>query len=129
MKSLLLLRLLVVAALTLTSSGLFAAAAKSSPDKKGATPVAAKKKPEVRVDATPVTEGRSSVVTSYADVVEPVQKAVVSIYSTKIIKERVQVNPFLRQLFPGLQDQERESRQEGHGVGRDRYHRRLHFDE
>jgi serine protease Do/serine protease DegQ len=62
-----------------------------------------------------VSEGRSAVVTSYADVVEPVQKAVVSIYSTKIVRERFAVNPLLRQF--GFQDQERESKQEGMGSG------------
>jgi S1-C subfamily serine protease len=71
------------------------------------------KKPELRVDPTAISEGKSSVVTSYADIVEPVQKAVVSIYSTKFIKERLQVNPLLRQWLPGLQDLERDSKQEG----------------
>ena len=78
---------------------------------------APKKKPELRVDSSPVSDGKSGVVTSYADVVEPVQKAVVSIYSTKIVRERVQINPLFRQLFPGLPDQERESKQEGLGSG------------
>ena len=74
-------------------------------------------KPELRLDLSAISAGQSAVVTSYADVVEPVQRAVVSIYSTKIIKERVQVNPLFRQFFPGLQDQERESKQEGMGSG------------
>ena len=116
MPSVLFFRFLLIA-LTLALADLHTAAAKSASDKKAGAPVGGKKKPEVRIDTTPVNEGRSVVVTSYADVVEPVQRAVVSIYSTKIIKERVQVNPFFRQLFPGLQDQERESRQEGMGSG------------
>ncbi|HVS52206.1 MAG TPA: Do family serine endopeptidase [Opitutaceae bacterium] len=70
-------------------------------------------KPAVIVDNTPI-EPRSGVVTSYADVVEPVQKAVVSIYSTKIVRERVG-NPFFRQF--GIPDQERESKEEGLGSG------------
>ena len=54
---------------------------------------------------------------SYADVLEPVQRAVVSVYSTKIIKERIAINPFFRQFFGNIPDQERESRQEGLGSG------------
>ncbi len=77
-----------------------------------------KKMPELRVDATPVSEVKSAVVTSYADVIEPVQKTVVSIYSTKIVKQRVAANPLLRQFFgDGVPDQQRESKQEGLGSG------------
>ena len=72
-------------------------------------------KPELRIDPSPVSEGKSPVVTSYADVVEPVQKAVVSIYSSKTVRERVAINPFFRQF--GIPDQERESKQEGLGSG------------
>ena len=107
----------LVVALLLTNSGVLMAAAKGGPEKKSSAAKMPVKKPEVVVDSSPVGQGRQGVVVSYADVVEPVQKAVVSIYSTKIIKERVQVNPFFRQLFPGLPDQERESRQEGMGSG------------
>ena len=109
---------LVLVVSTLLASGveLAAAPAKTAKDLKAekSHPI---QKPNLRIDLSPITEGKSSVVTSYADIVEPVQKAVVSIYSTKIIKERVQVNPLFRQLFPGLQDQERESKQEGMGSG------------
>jgi Do/DeqQ family serine protease len=81
------------------------------------TPVAPNKKPVLRVDSTPLlSAGKSGVVMSYADVVEPVQKAVVSIYSSKTVRERI-ANPLLRQLFPNLPDQERESKQEGLGSG------------
>ena len=92
--------------------------AASGKDKKKNSPVApAGKKPEVRVDGTPVSQGgKAGLVLSYADVLEPAQKAVVSVYSTKIIKERISVHPFFRQYF-GIQDQERESRQEGLGSG------------
>jgi len=51
-------------------------------------------------------------VLSYADVVEPVQHAVVSINSTKIVHEG---NPLLQQLFPNLPQPE--SKQEGLGSG------------
>jgi Do/DeqQ family serine protease len=75
------------------------------------------KKPNLRVDASPVSDGKSTVVSSYADVIEPVQKTVVSIYSTKIVKQRV-ANPLLRQFFgDAAPEQERDSRQEGLGSG------------
>jgi Do/DeqQ family serine protease len=75
------------------------------------------RKPELRIDNTPLTDGRPGVVTTYADVLEPVQKSVVSIYSTKIVKETIRINPFFRQFFPDLQDQQRESKEEGLGSG------------
>ncbi len=71
-------------------------------------------KPDLKVDTSPIGDGR--IATSYADVVEPVQKAVVSVYSTKIVRERLRVDPMLRQFF-GNQLPERESRQEGLGSG------------
>jgi serine protease Do/serine protease DegQ len=75
------------------------------------------KKPNLKIDASPLAEGKSPVVSSYADVIEPVQKTVVSIYSTKIVKQRV-ADPLLRQFFgdaaPG---RERDSKQEGLGSG------------
>lgn len=75
-------------------------------------------KPALRTDNSPVSEGKSAVVTSYADVVEPVQKAVVSIYSTKVVHERVPVNPLLRQFFGDqIPDVDRESKQQGLGSG------------
>ena len=43
--------------------------------------VAPAPKPTLKVDSTPVTDGKSPLVASYADVVAPVQKAVVSVYS------------------------------------------------
>ena len=78
---------------------------------------AAVKKPTLRVDASPVSDGKSTLVSSYADVLEPVQKTVVSIYSTKIVKQRV-ANPMLRQFFgDAAPEQERDSKQEGLGSG------------
>ena len=72
-------------------------------------------KPAVRVDRSPVSEGgKGGLVMSYADVLEPAQQAVVSVYSTKIIKERIAINPFFRQFFGNLPDQERESKQVHH---------------
>mgnify|MGYP001544195134 CR=1 FL=1 len=80
-------------------------------------PATAQKKPDLKVDTTPVADGKLGLVTSYADVVEPVQQAVVSIYSTKIVKERIRANPLFRQLFGDIPDQERQSKQEGLGSG------------
>jgi len=75
------------------------------------------KKPTLKIDNAPVNDGKSAVVTSYADVVEPVQRAVVSIYSSKTVKQRV-VNPMLRQFFgDAAPEQERDSKQEGLGSG------------
>ena len=75
--------------------------------------------PAVTVDSSELGRGADAAgrVQSYADVLEPVQRAVVSVYSTKIIKERIAINPFFRQFFGNIPDQERESRQEGLGSG------------
>ena len=98
-----------IALAAVAAAFMFGLAAKDAKDV-----AAPRKKPEVRVDSTPVSDGKSPVVSSYAEVIEPVQKAVVSIYSTKIVRERVS-NPFFRQF--GIPDQERESKQEGLGSG------------
>jgi Do/DeqQ family serine protease len=74
-------------------------------------------KPVLHIDSTPVSEGKSPVVTSYADVIDPVKKAVVSVYSTKIVRERLPVNPFFRQFFGDQAAPERESKQQGLGSG------------
>ncbi len=69
--------------------------------------------PVLRVDNSELgTNKPGAPVVTYADVLEPVQKAVVSIYSTKIVRDS---NPLLQQLFPGLP--QRESRQQGLGSG------------
>lgn len=108
-------RLALVTAVLLVTGPLVAATAK---DAKKGPPAAAAKKPAVRVDSTPVTDGaKPGLVMTYADVLDPAQKAVVSVYSTKIIKERYTLNPLFRQFFGNVPDQERESRQEGIGSG------------
>jgi len=72
------------------------------------------RKPELKIDASPVGEGRAPALTSYADVLENVRPAVVSVYSTKVVRQ--QVPPLLRQLYgPGLQG--REERLDGLGSG------------
>ncbi len=78
---------------------------------KAATP-----QPELKLDSSPVGDGGGRIVTSYADVVEPVQQAVVSVYSTKIVRERLRVDPFFRQFFGG-QIPERQRKLEGLGSG------------
>ncbi len=73
--------------------------------------------PTLKVDASPVSEGKSPLVASYADVIEPVQTAVVSVYSKKIVRQRVAINPLLRQFFGDIPDQERTRPEEGLGSG------------
>ena len=108
-----LIRAAVVAVAAVAACPLFGATANDA--KKSAAPA---HKPAIKVDSTPVANGgKAGLVMTYADVLEPAQKAVVSVYSTKIIKERITINPFFRQFFGNIPDQERESRQEGLGSG------------
>ena len=69
-------------------------------------------KPVLKIDLSPLNDGKSGLVVSYADVVEPVQKAVVSIYSSKTVHRRLP--PSFRQFFG---DGDSESREEGLGSG------------
>ncbi len=89
----------------------------AEPAEKSKEPAAATKKmPTLLTDNSPVSEGaRPGSVTSYADVIEPVQKAVVSVYSTKTVRQRV--NPFYRQLFGDQIPPDRESKEKGLGSG------------
>ncbi len=98
---------LVTAAVAVAAATLFIAAkdAASAP------------KPVLRVDASPVSDGRAGVVTTYADIIAPSQKAVVSVYSTKIVRERIPMDPMMREFFFGNNVPERESKQEGLGSG------------
>lgn len=108
----------LLAALAIAWGGpLFAATAKNA-KKAPAAPAAPNPKPVIQVDRTPVSDGgKQGLVMSYADVLEPAQRAVVSVYSTKIIKERIMINPLFRQFFGNIPDQERQSKQEGLGSG------------
>ncbi len=73
--------------------------------------------PEFKIDAKPLNRSAGAV-TSYADVVEPVQDAVVSVYSSKIIRQQVAIDPFLRDFFfGGRNPQPREEKVEGLGSG------------
>jgi serine protease Do/serine protease DegQ len=76
---------------------------------KSATP-----RPALKKDTSPISEGKSPVVASYADVVEPVERVVVSVYSSKTV--RVPVNPLLRQFF-GNQIPDQERKEDGLGSG------------
>ncbi len=90
----------------------------ASRDKKPAAGATPSEKPAIKLDATPLASGaRGGLMLSYADMIEPAQRAVVSVYSTKIIKERITINPFLRQFFGDIPDQERRSEQQGLGSG------------
>ena len=73
-------------------------------------------KPELSIDPSPVSEGASAVVASYADMVEKVQPAVVSVYSTKIVTSRAASDPFSR-IFGGSPERSREHKEEGLGSG------------
>jgi Do/DeqQ family serine protease len=109
-----LIRFLAHAALLL-SLAVSLEAARTRDARPSATPAA---KPAVRLDPSEIAEGaRPGRVVSYADVLDDAQKAVVSVYSTKIIKERISINPFFRQFFGNIPDQERESIQQGLGSG------------
>ncbi len=75
-------------------------------------------KPDIKFDAAAIGDGGGRQLLSYADVIEPVQKAVVSVYSTKIVRERLRIDPFFRQLFgDGGAAPERERKEEGLGSG------------
>ena len=74
--------------------------------------------PTLKLDSSPVKDGKSPLVTTYADVIEPAQTAVVSVYSKKIVRQRMAVNPLLRQFFgDSLPDQEQARPEEGLGSG------------
>jgi Do/DeqQ family serine protease len=100
------------AILTASAFGLTVAAHGATGD--GAPPA---KMPEIKRDVTALNDGKSAVILSYADVLEPVEKEVVSIDSTRTVHERVQANPLLRQFFGDIPDQDRESKEMGLGSG------------
>jgi len=97
--------LLFALSASLFGAGLFAA------EKAAAKPGPAKK-PVLKVDTTPVSDLKSAVVTSYADVLDSIRPAVVSVYSSKIVRQ--QVPEFLRQY--GVKGGEQKQRGLGSGV-------------
>ncbi|HVU22733.1 MAG TPA: Do family serine endopeptidase [Opitutus sp.] len=76
-----------------------------------------RKMPDLKVDSSPVADGKAPQVASYADVIDPARLAVVSVYSKKVVRERVMLNPLLRQFFGDIPEQEREHKEEGLGSG------------
>lgn len=100
------------------AAGLITLSAQTKPAApKGAKASAAKaelKHPDLKLDATPVGEGKAPVLTSYADVLTDVRPAVVSVYSSKIVRQRVP--EFYRQLFGNIPDREQKLSGLGSGV-------------
>ncbi|AOS46377.1 Periplasmic pH-dependent serine endoprotease DegQ precursor [Lacunisphaera limnophila] len=92
----------LVSALAGLSLGLIAADKKTTP----AT------KPDLKVDSSPVSAGKSPVVTSYADILDSIRPAVVSVYSSKTVRQ--QVPEFFRRQ--GIQGREQKQRGMGSGV-------------
>ncbi len=62
------------------------------------------KKTELKIDGAPVSAG--GVVVSYADVVEPAQKSVVSVYSKKIVRERLGFDLFTGRIIGGQHEED-----------------------
>ena len=84
----------------------------------GPSPASPSKRPAIKVDASPVSDGKAPGVASYADVVDPVQKAVVSIYSTIIVREHAPaIPPGLKQFFGDQGDEDRQNKEHGLGSG------------
>ncbi|OAM88694.1 trypsin-like peptidase domain-containing protein [Termitidicoccus mucosus] len=97
----------------LAASAVFAFAVAVAPGARAAKPDAAPghaAPPALAVDGTPVTEGKRPPLVSYSDVLEPVQKTVVSVASSRYVRQRL---PF-PWLAPGGG---REFKQEGIGSG------------
>jgi Do/DeqQ family serine protease len=72
------------------------------------------KKPVLKIDSTPVGEGKGPVVTSYADVLDTIRPAVVSVYSSKLVHQRVP--DFMRPFLNGTAEQPQRQRGLGSGV-------------
>ncbi len=102
---------LLLIVLSLGSAQVLFAVEKAAPKEAGKT-TAPKKKPVLKVDPTPISDFKSSVVTSYADSLESIRPAVVSVYSSKIVRE--QIPEFLRQY--GMRGSEQKQRGLGSGV-------------
>ena len=70
----------------------------------------------LRVDSTPLDRDLRSG-NSYSPILKKVAPSVVNIYSTKIIRQRVYIDPFFRQFFGGPASEERTSRENALGSG------------
>jgi len=73
-------------------------------------PVTFGKMPVLNKDFSPINDGKGPMISSYADIVEPVEKEVVSITSSRTVHEHVEANPLLKQFFGDIPDQDRESK-------------------
>jgi Do/DeqQ family serine protease len=104
-KSVTLLAVLIVSVLGF-AAGLVAA------DKK--TGAKTDDKPELKVDASRVTDGKSDVVLSYADALETIRPAVVSVQSKKVVRQRIPDH--LRPFLGNIPDQQRAQSGLGSGV-------------
>jgi Do/DeqQ family serine protease len=103
-----------LAASLLSSNQVFSALEKAAPKAeapKAAVP-APVKKPVLKVDSTPISDLKSLVVTSYADSLDAIRPAVVSVYSSKVVRQ--QIPEFLRQY--GMKGSEQKQRGLGSGV-------------
>lgn len=72
------------------------------------------KMPSLRRDDSPVGNGQAPLVASYADTLDKVRPAVVSIYSSKLVRQRVP--EIYRQLFGNVPERERRLSGLGSGV-------------
>mgnify|MGYP001547412422 CR=1 FL=1 len=107
-------RFLLPATLLLLTPVLVAGAVAETAKGKPAGP--ARKMPALVTDSSPVAEGmKGGLVASYADAIEPVQKAVVSVYSSRTIHEHL--SPLLRQLFGDQAPPDRDAKERGLGSG------------
>ncbi|HYC72293.1 MAG TPA: Do family serine endopeptidase [Opitutaceae bacterium] len=79
-----------------------------------AEPKPAGKMPALRVDTSPLGGGPAPVVASYAETLDTVRPAVVSIYSTKLVRQRIP--DAYRQLFGNIPDRTRRLSGLGSGV-------------
>ncbi len=77
--------------------------------------------PMVTVDRSVIDHDKSVVVTSYADSLEGIRPAVVSVYSTKVVKGRIDGfpfdDPFFRRFFGPQGTQPKDQVQQGLGSG------------
>ncbi len=95
--------LALISSLVGLSLGLIAAEKKPAP--------APLTKPTLKVDATPVSDLKSPVVISYADALEAIRPAVISVYSSKTVREQVP------EVFRQMGAKGREQKQRGLGSG------------
>ncbi len=71
----------------------------------------------LKIDPSALVAGPNARATSYADIIEPVQSAVVSVYSSKTTKQRAQVPDIFRQLYGNNAFPDQESVERGLGSG------------